>query len=221
MNLFQQFLGKWKSDFDFKTLIGASGALSVTVLFAFYNGFLGIHHASLWHGTICVYYLLLSVLRGLIVVSEKRLSSRQDPDRSRDRVSVAAATLLLILNLSLIVPLSLLVRQEKPVDLTLIPAIAMAAYTTYKITMASVNLRRRRASSNVLVKLLRTIGFIDALVSILTLQNTLIMVQARSDIDAMLPLTASTSGAIWVVILFLSVFILVKGIRNAKQSGKE
>ena len=41
----------------------AFGTLLVTVLFALYNGFLGLYHGSIWYGTICLYYLLLAVLR--------------------------------------------------------------------------------------------------------------------------------------------------------------
>ena len=77
--------------------------------------------------------------------------------------------LLLILNASLIVPITIMVKQQRPVTMTLIPAIAMAAYTTYKITMASVNLKRSKKTADSLVRFLRMISFIDALVSILTL----------------------------------------------------
>lgn len=57
-------------------------------------------------------------------------------------------------------------------------AIAMAAYTAWKNTVASIHIgqERRRAGGSVLVSKLRTVNFIDALVAILTLQNTLIMV---------------------------------------------
>lgn len=109
------------------------------------------------------------------------------------------------------------VIQQKPVNMTLIPAIAMAAYTTYKITMAAVNLKRRRKSADNLTRMLRTISFIDALVSILTLQNTLIMVSAKGNLSEILPLTAITSGVIWAFILLLSVSALLNGIPNIKR----
>ena len=123
----------------------------------------------------------------------------------------------MILNLSLIIPVSLMVRQQKPVNLTLIPAIAMAAYTTYKIIMASVNLKRRKRSSDSLVRLLRTINFIDALVSILTLQNTLIMVNSNGEDTALLPLTAATSAAVFLAVVLLSVAAMIKGIVSIKN----
>ena len=99
----------------------------------------------------------------------------------------------------------------------MIPAIAMATYTTYKIVMASVNLKRRTRSENRLVRLLRMINFIDALVSILTLQNTLIMVNMKDESNRMLSLTAVTSAAIMLAVLALSIAALRKGIMSLKR----
>ena len=110
-----------------------------------------------------------------------------------------------------------MVVMRKPVDMTLIPAIAMAAYTTYKVIMASVNLKRRKRSASKLVRLLRTISFIEALVSILTLQNTLIMVNMKDGGGEMLTLTAISSAAIMLAVLALSVGTMIKGIADRKN----
>lgn len=123
----------------------------------------------------------------------------------RQKVFLATSALLFPLNLSLILPISLMVRMEKPVHMGKIPAIAMAAYTTYKITMAILHMRKRR-SHPVLIRELRTINLIDALVSILTLQNTLIMVNADPGRErSMLPLSAVSSAAIYLLILVITV----------------
>lgn len=82
----------------------------------------------------------------------------------------------------------------------------MAAYTTYKVTMTSVNLKRKRLSSNCLIKLLRTINFIDALISVLILQSTLITVSADSSDETIFPMITLTSGGIWLAIVFVSIY---------------
>ena len=81
--------------------------------------------------------------------------------------------------------------------------------------MASVNLRKRKRSSDCLVRLLRTINFIDALVSVLTLQNTLIMV-SNGDHSRMLPLTALTSTAVFIAVLCLTVAEIVRCLRSKR-----
>lgn len=217
MNSLKSFLDRWKSEYDFKTYISAAVSLVVTLLFAFYNGYLGIRHSSLWYGTICIYYILLVLLRGSIIIAAKRIDEKKEQESVRNKAFLAISLLLLILNISLIVPVSIMVRQQKPVNMTLIPAIAMATYTTYKIIMASVNLKKQKRSSDSLVHLLRTINFIDALVSILTLQNTLIMVSSNGEDLSMLPLTALTSGVIWAATLVLSLITIMKGIRQIRR----
>ncbi|MBQ7601297.1 MAG: hypothetical protein IJU49_03935 [Lachnospiraceae bacterium] len=212
-----RLLNRFKTEYDFKTFVTSFISLIVTVIFAVYNGFLGIYHASLWHGTICVYYLVLVLLRGTIMIAERKASRSTDPEPLRRKVYIFVSILLLLLNVALIVPAALMVRQLKPVSLTLVPAISMAAYTTFRIVMASIHLKKRKLSSNCLVRLLRTISFIDALVAILTLQNTLIMVISdERGLSKMLPLTAITSGAVWLFILVLSVLAIRRGIRQIK-----
>ena len=217
MNAVKRFLSRWKAEYDFKTYITATGSLAVTLLFALYNGFLGIYHASLWHGTICVYYILLTLLRGLIIFAAKKIDQGEAQESARNSAFLAVSFLLLILNISLVVPISIMVRQQRPVSMTLIPAITMAAYTTYKLIMASANLRKRKTSSDSLVWLLRTISFIDALVSILTLQNTLIMVHSNGVDMGMLPFTATTSAFVWTAVLVLSLSAIIKGIRQIRN----
>ena len=216
MNRAKEYIDRWKTDYDFKTVAASSGSLAVTAIFALYNGFLGVYHASLWHGTICVYYLVLVILRGVIISARNRSARESDPVRFQIKVYVASAALLLLLNTCLVIPVSLMVIRLKPVNLSLIPAIAMAAYTTYKIIMASVHLKRRKRSSNSLIRLLRTINFIDALVSILSLQNTLIMVM-KDESAEMLTLSAITSAAIMLAVLAMSIAAMRKGVVSLKR----
>ena len=71
---------RWRTAFDFKTILNAHGSLLVTFLFALYNGFLGLWHSSFWHGSIGVYYILLVLIRGTIIGTERRLFSQRNQD---------------------------------------------------------------------------------------------------------------------------------------------
>ena len=207
---------KWNKDYGFKTLAGAWFSLCLTVIFATYHGYLGMGASSIWHGSICVYYLLLVSVRGMVLYTE-HVTRTEDADTQRLRRQKAfsiSSAVLLAMNIALVVPISLMVLMQKPTNLGLIPAIAMAAYTTYKITMAIVNMRRSRVY-HPLIHELRTINLIDAFVSILTLQNTLIMVNGGdAGTNAMLPLSATSSAVIYAVIVGISVRMLRRGIQQ-------
>ena len=211
-----RFLRTWREDYIYRTLMSAAVSFGCTALFALYSGYLGVRFGSVWHGSISIFYLLLMVIRGMILLTEKSNRTRLDAEqnRCRRRTFLISSVLLLVLDLALIVPISMMVVLDKPVSMGLIPAITMAAYTTWKITMASIHIgrQRRRPSGNILVAELRTVNFIDALVAILTLQNTLIMVKrTTADENAMLPLSAVSSGLIYAAIVAITICMLQKG----------
>lgn len=215
----ESFLKRQKQDYIFNTIIGSLMSFCVTVLFALYNGFLGIHNLSVWHGSICVFYLLLAMIRGTILLTKKNNIKRDEIKRNyySRRTFIISAVMLLILNLALILPISLMVILEKPVNMGLIPAITMATYTTYRIIIASIhmNKQRRISRNDPLVAELRIINFIEALVSVLTLQNTLIVVnQTASDSNDMLILSAVSSAVIYLVIVYITIHMLIKGLKN-------
>ena len=218
-----RFLRIWREDYIYQTLMCSAVSFGFTALFALYNGYLGLCYGSVWHGSIGIFYLLLMAIRGIVLLTERRNRTRLAAERSgcRRRTFLISSILLLVLDLSLILPISMMAVLDKPVSIGLIPAIAMAAYTTWKITMASIHIgrQRRRSAGNILVAELRTVNFIDALVAILTMQNTLIMVnRTATDKNAMLPVSAASSAVVYVVIVAITVRMLWKGVQQTNSS---
>ena len=214
-----RLLRGWREDYIFQALISAAASFGYTALFALYNGYLGLWHRSVWHGSICVFYLLLMAIRGMVLLTEKRGQARSEAerDRCRRRTFLISSLFLLALDLALMLPIAMMVVLDKPVTMGLIPAIAMATYTTWKITMASIHVgrQRRRSGGNMLVAELRTVNFIDALVAILTLQNTLIMVnRSKTGENSMLPVSAASSAVIYGVIVVITIRMLHSGLRQ-------
>lgn len=219
------FLQIWRENYVYQTLMSAAVSFGCTALFALYNGYLGLRHESTWHISISIFYLLLMIVRGIVLLTEKRNRTRLESEQNhcRRRTFLISSILLLMMDLALVLPISMMVVLDKPVSMGLIPAIAMATYTTWKITMACVHIGRQRHKSrgNILVTELRTVNFIDALVAILTLQNTLIMVErAKTEENVMLPLSAVSSAVIYVMIVFITVQMLRKGFRQRSTSAR-
>ena len=214
-----QLLRAWRENYVYQTLMSAAASLGCTALFALYNGYLGLCHGSVWHGSIGVFYLLLMAIRGMVLLTEHRNRTRDEAeqDRCRRRTFLISSLLLLALDLSLMLPIAMMVVLDKPVTMGLVPAIAMAAYTTWKVTMASIHIcrQRRRSGGNILVTELRTVNFIDALVAILALQNTLIMVKgAAGGKNSILPVSAASSAMVLVAILVITFQMLRRGLEQ-------
>ena len=126
-----QLLRTWREDYHSQTLMRAGLSCLCTAFFALYHRYLYLSFGSLWHGSIGVFYLLLMAIRGMSLVTEHRNWARSEEEqaRCRRRTFLASSVLLLALDLSLILPIAMMVVLDKPVSMGLIPAIAMAAPT--------------------------------------------------------------------------------------------
>ena len=66
------FLKALREDYVYKTLVSAGASFACTALFALYHGYLGLRYSSVWHSSICVFYFLLMLIRGSILLTEKK-----------------------------------------------------------------------------------------------------------------------------------------------------
>ena len=167
----------------------------------------------IWHGSICVYYLLLAGIRSAVVLGQtNHVRSQTSSVMCQRKIYFRTHIVLLIMNLSLIAPIASMIRGERSYTLGLIPAIAMAAYTIYRITASVLHYRKAKRQSNLLLSELRTINLMDAMVAVLSLQNALIMSKGGPS-EGMVTLTAWTSGGI----LLLIVVIMVRSFMKIRE----
>lgn len=208
-----KFLKKTIENYRSRPFLGKFGgtvwSATVTAVFAAYNVFLGVRTGGAWFYGIGVYYCLLTCARSAILFSEaKNLREQNEENRlKREKHTfrrVAAFTVLIDVCVS--VPIALMVLGKKSVNVGTIEAITMAAYTTYKISVAIVRFNKAKyRAERPCVRQLRQIGVSDALVSVLSLQNTLISVFSQGDeVKKMFTLSAVSSAAIFVCLIALS-----------------
>ncbi len=186
-----------------------------TFAFALYNGILGIIHQASWNVAIFVYYLLLLLLKAfLLFFSDK---SRFDGQERTRAAYIASFIFLLGLNLSLIWPAVLLLTNSKAIHADKITSIATATFVFANLLVSIMNLRKESHSENLLRKQLRLLGFINSLVSMMVLQNTLINVYGSYE-GRICVLSAITTFAFLAAILLA---IVVSFARNASKRKEE
>ena len=212
-----QFTEMWKKDYLFKTVFSSAFSVFTGLAFTIFNGILGIVYLSLWNGSICVYYLILTTIRAILVNSQRKLHTRSHETKTEyhRKIYIYTHLLLILMNVCLIVPITVMVRGGRNYKYGLIPAIAMATYTTYRITMGIIQLRKSRRNKNMLVSELRAINMIDTLVAILTLQNSLIIATSGVS-ESMTILSAYTSAGV----LAFTVGISIRSFMNIKKFTK-
>ncbi len=210
-------LKRIKNDYVFRTFIFSALSFFVTLVFTIYNTFLGVAYKSVWNIGIALYYALLLCIRAYIIFSERKFYKNNLTDEQKDRkrkiIFFVQSILLLIIDFALIAPISLMVLQKRAIKFSQIPAIAMAGYTSFKIFVSTRNIFKTKFEMNLSIKMLRNINFIDALVSILSLQYTLIMTFGGGLDEDMFTLCAISSFCIYVLLFILSLKTFLSSIK--------
>lgn len=198
-----------KSDSERRAFFFTFISALISFAYAAYNGILGILKSSIWNWSICVYYLLLLVIKMLLVVENKR----EFDEKRRNRVVLVSFFIMLVITLAMITPAILLINNKREYNLGLIPAISMAAYTTYSITMAIINFSKAKSNINCLLLNVRTINVVAALMSIIVLQNTLILANGGME-EKMQILSACSTFIIIASILILITIQLTNYLKR-------
>ena len=220
-----KFFNKLLTDKNLRTFIGAGFSFILNIAYAVYNGVIGFSHGVVWNECIAFYYIVLIALRCTIVINEakwkKRGVKKEDKAGKRCNLFIATGILLIIMDIALIAPIALMAMFKKEVNFSTITAIAFAAYTVYKIVRTSISFAKSRKNTNLSIKGLMTVNFAGMLMSILTLQNVLILTFGAGDIGSLSTLVASTSFAVLAGLVFISVYSLCQAVRLKKKLKKE
>lgn len=193
-----------------KILVSTMFSVLTTFLFALYNGYLGFVFNDSWGISISIYYLCLISAKLISITVENKIKNKNylNIQQIRRTTYVILSMFMFFIDICLIAPISLMIVNPKNVKFGLIPAIVMAVYTTYKVTMGIINYKKVTKTNNLIFKYVRELCVVDALVSILTLQHTLIMVNGGMT-SGMKILSSLSSLGIFLIIVIFSVYEIV------------
>lgn len=209
-----------RSDFLYKTLFVSVFSTFITLIFAVYNAYLGLKYRDSFATGISIYYLLLVIIKFSTIIIEKKilLKAEEEKINIRHKNYIISSCLIFFIDVCLIAPIIIRVINPSNVNFGIIPAITMACYSTYKIIFAILNYKRSINSQNPTTILIRTINVIDASVSILTLQHTLIMVNDGMSYEMrILSLITSITFIIVIIIFSIISFIRNKNLFNQQK----
>ena len=187
----------------------ASLVLVINTAYAVGNLLLGVSKVSWWFITLGVYYIILSTMRLTAIIMSRKIKSGVTSKYVGVMLMVTALPLLAIVFLCFV--------KEVGSQFHEIIMIAMAAYAFAKITLAIINLIKVRKGSSEVEKSLRNISLADALVSIASLQRSM-LVSFGNMAEAEIRLFNVLTGTGVSVLIFLLGLNLVMEIRKKQKS---
>lgn len=199
-----------KTIFNKKELIVSISSLFISFLYTIYNIIIGIINSSIFNGIISIYYLLLTVCNSILIYRIYRTKKSEKPYKI---TYIFIYIILFLLTISFIGPAILLLLNDNIFFLDTIYSIVCALFTTISMTFSIINYVKARKEDNENIKLLRLCNLISSLLSIIILQNILILTNGELDNDMFILSIFSTC----IIILFIIVLIIIKFIFYIKK----
>lgn len=184
------FTRRIAGDYRYRTVMFAVPGMAMNVIFALFNGAIGIYSRSAWYGTLSAYYILLSVMRFLALRYNRKMSKGKHSE-------------------------GLLAEEGKRYPGFLIYAVA--AYTFYKTIISMINLIKVWKYKSPLLMAIRDIGYIDACVSVLSLQTAMFAAFGEEQESFIKFMNGITGSVVYLLVLCIGIY----SIRSADRMKRK
>ena len=196
-------------DNRYRVIVKSVLSLVFNLLFAFYNGILGVLSSSLIFIASSVYYLLLSAMRFSAVLLNEKGKSQND-----GLIASIVGVMLIVLSVVFHMMVVVSMKDNTATLYGTITMIAIATFTFTKITMSVITAVKHKGEHSKLFKAVNAIRYSEVAVSLLTMQQSMLVSFEGADEKASVILNACTGAGV-------CFFILILGMITLKNSRKE
>lgn len=204
-------------DYGARTVVFASFAFAVNIGYAVFQGVMGILSHSVWFGLLACYYILLSALRGGILLGEHRLRRRGGEQiEGKLKLYRLCGISLMVLDLAMCAAVTQMVLFGSPVRYGFVQVLVSAMYTFYKAILAVVNFVKAKRLRDPVVQSLRGVCAVDALISVVALETAMLATFGNG--EDMLALRAATGFAACAIAIALGITMTVFACRRLKAA---
>ena len=194
--------------YGFRTVVFSAAGFIINVAYVALQTAAGIVGRSAWHFTVAAFYVFLSLIRGTVFISAKRVGD--DPARQAG-IYRMCGYMLNLLPFAIAGVIVLLNRTDKTFKYADMMIYAVALYTFIRVVSAIVQFFKARRHGSLVIRALRNINLCSAVYSLFVLQVA--MLQAFGNGNS--PFANALSGAlVALVILFVGVGMIGRAHRT-------
>lgn len=212
-----KFTKELLDSYGYRSIIFAICSFIINVAYASFQGVMAILSRSIWLGSLAVYCLAISLIRGgIVATSRKREQANGEfTEIKQIRAYRNCGIYLVLLNFALVGAVVQMVAFGGGFKYAGNMIYVMAVYAFYKLGMGLYNIFRAKKCNDYTIQSIKNISFADALVSILGLQTAMLYAFSE-DYQPRVP-NALTGGAVLVLIIAMGIFMIVKGKKELKK----
>lgn len=206
---------KYMTDATFKVKTSLYVSLVINLGFSIYKLISAVLYSSFWSGAEAIYYILLSIIRFLLLKFMHNKNRKKDMIEKYRRYRLSAILMMLI-NLILSAIVLNMILKNKSYEYSDVYVIASATYTFYTLTVSIIDIVKYRKYKNPILSSAKALRFATALVSLLSLETVMLM-QFGDDESFRRMMTALTGAGIFIIVLGMSVYMIVKANKEIKK----
>ena len=217
-----KYARRWQDDTRLRVNVSLYGSLAWNALYGIFQLWLGFYHHTFWFYSLGAYYICLGVMRFFLA----RHTTRYAPGERMQTELVkyrACGIVFLLMNLALALIIFFMVYWNRTFQHHMITAIAMAAYTFTALTTAIINVIKYRKYNSPVFSASKAISLAAALVSMLTLESTMLTTFGDGTMTAIERkwMLGSTGGVVSLLIVATAIYMIVVGTKKLKELKTE
>jgi hypothetical protein len=211
--------GRYLTDVKFHGAVRMAQGLAANLFYVVFRAVSGFLYGSLWFLSLAVYYFLLALIRGCLLLGLRRRGGKADPLAYEYACCRRTAMLLLPLNLAIAVMAAQTVLENEGFVYPGLVIYASAAYTFYTVVRAFVSLARLRKAGSPILSAGAAVGTAEALMSLFGLQTAMMAAFSPDDTALRFRMNAVAGSAVCCAVLLISAVMQIR-VRRARRAAE-
>ena len=209
-----KYARRWQDDTRLRVNMYLYGSLTWNALYGILQLWLGFYHHTFWFYSFGAYYICLGVMRFFLLLHTRKYAPGEKMQTELVKYR-ACGWVFLLMNLALALIIFFMVYWNRTFEHHMITAIAMAAYTFTALITAIINVIKYRKYNSPVYSASKAISLAAALVSMLTLESTMLTTFSEGTMTAMEQkiMLGATGGVISALIVATSIYMIVIGTK--------
>lgn len=212
-----RYYQRYATDVQLRMNISLFGAFLYNGTYAAFQLALGLYHHSAWFYAMAGYYFLLAAMRLMLGQHMRAHLPGKEKQTEWQKYRLCGVGLGLM-NLALSVVVLYFVRHLRVIHHHPITVIAMATYTFGALTLAIVNVIRYRRYLSPACSAAKGLSLAAASVSMLSLENAMLITFGKSDQQLFRKIMLGASGAaVSLLLLSMAAYMVIHASRELKR----
>lgn len=210
-------INNYVSDESLKTKSTVYISLAINIAYVVINTISGFYYKTAWFIIFAVYYAIMAVMR--FIISRFMHNYSQDENKhSQLKIARVCSVIMLSLNLTLTASVLMMLYQGRGFEQHGVLIYVIALYTFYSTISAVIDVIKYRNLKKPIVTTSTMIKLAEALVSMLSLETSMLaQFGAENTVGFKRLMISLTGGGIALIITFMSVYVLVLSTRQLKR----